>query len=247
MRWVNPPVFDVEPLPEGDVDGAVREIRSASLRELRNEAFLREEFLPRLGLNGEILSEFPEALHPWCDKGIRSWQYPTQFAPYLCYLADRDIRSYVEVGCRHGGTFIIVLEYIRRFSDLTRAVALDIVETPIMRDYASKIAGVEYRICSSLTAEARCYLGSCRWDLAFIDGDHSYEGCSSDFAAVKDNAKLIGLHDIVSDVCPGVVRMWREICHVTPHRRLFQAVDQYIEVKQRTCNRYLGIGVVDMA
>ena len=176
MRWVNPPVFDVEPLPEGDVDGAVREIRSASLRELRNEAFLREEFLPRLGLNGEILSEFPEALHPWCDKGIRSWQYPTQFAPYLCYLADRDIRSYVEVGCRHGGTFIIVLEYIRRFSDLTRAVALDIVETPIMRDYASKIAGVEYRICSSLTAEARCYLGSCRWDLAFIDGDKQLRG-----------------------------------------------------------------------
>lgn len=173
MRWVNPAILGVEVLAEGDVDGAVREIRSASLRELRDEAFLREELLPRLGLNGEVIQEFPQELYPWCGKGIRSWQYPTQFAAYLRYLADRDIRSYIEIGCRHGGTLIIVVEYIRRFADLTRAVALDIVETPIMRDYVSKTVGIDYRICDSTSPAGRSYIGSCRWDLALIDGDHS--------------------------------------------------------------------------
>ena len=36
MRWVNPAVVEVEALSDSDVDGAVREIRSASLRDLRD-------------------------------------------------------------------------------------------------------------------------------------------------------------------------------------------------------------------
>lgn len=63
MHWTVASAADVKPLPEADVEGAVQMLRSASLRELRNEAFLRGEFLLALGLNGEILDEFPRELY----------------------------------------------------------------------------------------------------------------------------------------------------------------------------------------
>lgn len=247
MRLKEAAPIDVAPLRDGDVSGAIDLLRSASLRELRNEEFLREELLLHLGLNGEILKEFPETLYPWCGKGIRSWQYPIQFSKYLAYLSDRDVRSYVEIGCRFGGTFIIVVEFLRRFSDLHRACAMDITSTGIMKDYARVTSGVEYRIANSLEPEARSFLGSTQWDLAFVDGDHRYEGCWADFLSVRQRSKMIALHDIVSDACPGVQQVWGDIKKIVPSNRLFEATDQYREVKARTGSSYLGIGVVDFS
>ena len=245
MRWINPQPSDISALSDGDVDGAIAALRSASLRELRDEAFLREEFLPHLGLNGEQLHEFPAELYPWCGKGIRSFQYPVQLARYLAFLADRDIGSYLEIGCRFGGTFIITVEYLRRFTDLARAVAFDIAPQDIMQRYAARTDGVDYKIGDSLAADNVAYFGSRRWDLAFVDGDHSYEGAVSDYRAVKNCSKLIVLHDIVSGACPGVVRAWGEITATAPASRIFAAVDQYQDVRRRTGQTFLGIGVVD--
>ena len=245
MSWPGTMPPEKAPLPQGDIDGAVRMLRAASLSELRNEAFLREEFLLALGLNDEILEEFPRELYPWCGKGIRSWQYPVQFARYLTLLTERNIRSYVEIGCRFGGTFIIVVEYIRRFSDLHFAVAMDIEQTAIMTEYATQTTGVNYLIANSASPQAVSYLGANQWDLAFIDGDHSYEACVNDYQSVKNSAKLIGLHDIVSSACPGVARAWGEIRKVVPRARLAEIVDQYRDVQERTGKNFLGIGLVD--
>lgn len=247
MLWNDVMTADVAPLQDGDVAGAISLLRSASLRELRNEAFLREEFLLTLGLNGEVLEEFPERLYRWCGRGIRSWQYPIQFARFLTYLAEKDIRSYVEIGVRFGGTFIIVVEYIRRFADLYHACSLDIQSTPIMEQYAQETAGVEYRIGNSLSPQLRAFLGSASWDLAFIDGEHSYEGCATDFQSVRQRSKRIALHDISNMVCPGVRQVWQEIKHIVPGDRLFEATDQYKEVWERKQATYLGIGVVDFS
>ena len=247
MQWHDVEARSIISVPEGEILSAVALIRSASLRELRDEKFLREEFLLLLGLNDEVSREFPQALYPWCGKGIRSWQYPIQFARYLTFLADRDIRSYVEIGCRFGGTFIIVVEYLRRFSDLYRASALDINPTQIMMEYAAMSPGVDYRLGDSASPELRSYLGALAWDLAFIDGDHSYNGCRCDYESVRQRSKLIVFHDIVSDVCPGVIRVWDEICKVMPSTRLFEAVDQYKEVRTLTNSNFLGIGVVDFS
>ena len=73
MNWKDVIVGEVAPLAEGDVDGAIQLLRSASVSELRDVVFLQEELLPTLGLNGEILDEFPRQLYPWCGRGIRSW------------------------------------------------------------------------------------------------------------------------------------------------------------------------------
>ena len=247
MLWKDVAAADIAPLQDGDIGGAVALLRSASLRELRSEAFLREEFLLCLGLNSEMPHEFPEQLYRWCGFGIRSWQYPIQFASYLTYLAEKDIRSYVEIGSRFGGTFIIVVEYIRRFSDLHRACSLDMTSAAIMETYARQTAGVEYKIGDSQGPGLSAFLGSAAWDLAFIDGDHSYEGCAKDFESVRQRSKLIGLHDISSQPCPGVRRMWEEIKRIVPASRLFEATDQYKDVRERMKATYLGIGVVDFS
>ena len=248
MRFRDVVAADVQSLKDGDVDGAVAMVRSASLRELRDEKFLAEEFLLILGLNAEALAEFPEGLYPWCGHGIRSWQYPIQFSAYLTYLSTKKIGSYLEIGCRHGGTFIIVVEYLRRFMDLNTAVAIDILRTDIMTAYSERTAGVEYRIANSREPYAMSFIGSRRWDLALIDGDHTYEGCASDYQAVKDNAKMIALHDIVNGVVPGVGKVWREIRAAIPSSRIFEAVDQYRESYLRTQNNtFLGIGVADFS
>ena len=247
MHWKDVIAGEVVPMAEGDVDGAIRLLRTASVRELRDEAFLREELLLTLGLNGEILDEFPRQLYPWCGRGIRSWQYPIQFARFLTCLADRNIRSYVEIGCRFGGTFIIVVEYLRRFGDLKMATAFDIGGAEIMASYAKRTIGIDYRIANSRDPDTISYLGSRTWDLAFIDGDHSYEGCSTDFQTMKDCARLIALHDIASSACPDVVAFWQEIRRLVPAPRIFEAIDQYRDVRERTGRTFLGIGLIDFS
>ncbi len=109
------------PLEAGDVGQAVAELRAAPIDLLLNEDWLEREFLLRLGLNDEMLEEFPAALYPWCGRGVKSWQYPRQFSRYLRFLADKQIQSYVEIGSRHGGTFIITAEYLDRFAGLHHA------------------------------------------------------------------------------------------------------------------------------
>jgi hypothetical protein len=116
-----------------------------------------------------------------------------------------------------------------------------------MEAYARQTVGVEYRICNSLLPDTRAFLGSARWDLAFIDGNHSYEGCSTDFQSVRQASKLVVLHDIVNKICPGVCQMWNEIKRIVPSTRLFEAVDQYTDVRDRMHASFLGIGVVDFS
>jgi hypothetical protein len=165
----------------------------------------------------------------------------------LAYLSTKNIWSYVEIECRYGGTFIIVVEYHRRFNELYLAAALDIEYSEVMAAYAKRTIGIEYRIINDHNPEAVSYLGSMRWNLAFVDGDHSYEGCFSDFQAVRGKASIIGLHDITSDACPGVVRAWQKIKRAVPANRLFEATGQYLEVRDRTARSFLGIGLVDFS
>lgn len=231
------------PIAAGDVGQAVAELRAAPLEQLLDPDWLEHDFLLRLGLNDEMLDEFPAPLYNWCGHGVKSWQYPRQFSRYLRFLAEREIRSYVEIGSRHGGTFIITVEYLDRFTPLHRACAIDLEPSPILECYRQEWRAFDYHIGSSTSPTARSILRA-GWDLALIDGDHSRGGCWADYQAVKEAARLIVLHDIVNDHCPGVAEVWRNIRSVVPASRVFEQVDQYREVFERTGKRFLGIGAV---
>ena len=49
------------------------------------------------------------------------------------------------------------------------------------------------------------------FDLIFIDGDHSYAGVKNDYEISKNSCKIFVFHDIVNEVCPGVVKFWNEL------------------------------------
>ncbi|HEY6433113.1 MAG TPA: hypothetical protein VIZ17_14125 [Acetobacteraceae bacterium] len=231
------------PIEAGDIAQAVAELRAAPLDLLLNPDWLEKDFLLRLGLNDEVLEEFPAELYPWCGYGLKSWQYPRQFSRYLCFLASRNVTSYVEIGSRHGGTFIITVEYLDRFTPIANACAIDLEESPLLRGYQQEFRQFQYHLGSSQDRPARDILRGV-WDLALIDGDHSREGCWADYQAVKDSARIVAVHDITNDNCPGVREVWRHIRSIVPARFVFEQTDQYRETYDRTGKRFLGIGAV---
>jgi len=238
---------EVLPIETGDVETVVEELRRADRSRLLDRNWLETRLLPRLGLNDEWSEHFPSCLRPFLGKGVKSWQYPCQFSGYLLYLANKNVTNYLEIGVRHGGTFIITCEYLNRFADLGRMVAIDPLESPVVNAYRALQPRVLYITELSHAAGARQIIQSCDWDHVLIDGDHSFEGCRTDFDLVKDRARRVALHDIVSFTTPGVVSMWRTIRSVTPSRRLFEQTQQYSEVVQKTHQPIMGIGVVEMA
>ena len=231
-------------ITQKDVQEAVNRLRGEPIENLKDANYLENVLLPVLGLNDEITHEFPAHLAPYMGQGVRSWQYPSQFSKYLVWLSTRQIGSYLEIGCRHGGTFIITVEYLNRFAPVTRAVAVDLGCGDAVKYYASLNPVVNWYDLSSRSEEFASLIYSSQFDLALIDGDHSLEGVTSDFRTVQDKVRYAVFHDIFSDACPDVGVFWNNLpaSNFTP---LAAFIDQYAEVQQRTGRKYLGIGVAE--
>jgi hypothetical protein len=236
----------LEPIALGDVATAVRAIRSASLESLRNRDWLANWLLPHLGLNDEWEHEYPEPLRRFCGRGVKSWQFPHQFAGYLTYLADKQIGTYLEIGARHGGTFLITCEYLRRFTELRRMVAVDPFLGKVLASYRDIEPQVEYVAALSGSPAGRAAIGGETWDHVLIDGDHAEAGCWADFLLVRDHARRVAFHDIVSSTNPGVVAVWNQIRAVTPARRVFAQTQQYAEIYRANGKPHMGLGVVKL-
>ena len=223
----------------------VSKIREKSQSYLSDPKRLETELLPELGLNNEHLPEFPEELYKYCGYGLFFWQYPNQFGKYLAQLSQWRISSYLEIGVRHGGTFIITAEYLRRFHPLERAYGVDILNSPSVLRYRRFNPKTDFLNLDSRSSRFADFLNrQPPFDLVFIDGDHSEAACRNDFLRVKDHANIVALHDIASDICPGVCKVWNEV--KTQHGneyRFFEFRDQYASVLTRTGKSYLGIGI----
>lgn len=205
------------------------------------------------------LSEYPDHLHDFCGKGVGIWQYPSQFAGYLIYLrnefAKRPILKYAEIGVAAGGTFTATREFLLLLcrihgipESMLQCVGIDPAgpggtfrggKTP----FADGFKGYIKRNSDTITfhsAKSDDILEDVMeqgFDLVLVDGDHSYEGVSKDFETVRGQSRIVVLHDIVSDACPGVCKKWKEIKDAGYDTVEF--VQQYFEDKS-----FLGIGVV---
>lgn len=213
---------------------------SATADQLRSEDWWNETIL-FLGLNDEVLSEQPPELaaHYGGGLGLRIWQYPIQFVPYLIWLCGRAhaISSYVEIGVRHGGTFIVHVELLRRLNpNFKKAVAVDAVESSaILAEYIATDGRTEYRRGNSFDLNFEPF------DLAFIDGDHSWAGVVNDVSKT-DAARVLVLHDISSVACPQINEFWRIYSAAkTATHTATEFTAQYESVH----GHFLGIGVLE--
>jgi hypothetical protein len=222
---------------ETSVNQQVRErLRAVGLGEFGSVDTWRE-LLYEFGFNDEQRHELPQEVWTARGMGLRIWQYPNQFAPYMAWLCSQasSIGSYLEIGTRHGGTFITHVETLRRLNPkFERAVAVDLMQQPEI------LAPYEYRRQDSQSAGFLDWVGGQMFDLVFIDGDHSYAAVRRDAESTFARCNIQVLHDITSDICPGVGTYWREYKQqngVTHDFREF--TDQYESVN----GSFLGIGV----
>ena len=219
-------------------------IREASIEQLSDPTYIEQDLLPRLGLNDET-GHFPSSLQPFIGEGLLCWQYPNQFSKYLVHLSRQGIESYLEIGIRHGGTFVITIEYLSRFNPIREAAGVDLGHSPTLQEYAASRPGVTVIQASSHDDGFKEFVrGHEPFDLILIDGDHSREGCQEDFELVRDHGRVLVLHDIVSQPVPGVAAVWQEVRRL--HEESFEFIeftDQYPSFIRERGGEFLGIGV----
>ena len=213
-------------------------IRDCDRESLREPEQL-ESLLLALGLNDEGLDEFPERLHSYCGEGLRIWQFPCQFSRYLAKLIELDVHSYMELGIRHGGSYIATVEVLERFRLLDRAVGVDIIHCESMAQYQRLNPRSKFECVNTQSPEfSEIVRRSAPIDLVFIDSHHEESQCRREFESMRNHAAMIALHDISNVGCPGVGKVWEEL-RASGEYKCFEFIDQY----ESKAGPYMGIGL----
>jgi hypothetical protein len=219
----------------------VKLIKQSSFEELENNYYL-EQLIVKLGFNTELLQEQPQIVKE-NGGGLLIWQYPNQFSKYLCLLRNQTISSYIEIGCRWGGTFVLTNEYLKMFNTVNKSVAVDIIDSPVL-SYCLNNTETQFLKINSQSQDFKNYINNNFFDLVFIDGDHSYYGVKNDYEISKNSGKIFVFHDIVNYMCPGVVQFWNELKNNEGDiYNFFEFTEQYDDVWNDTNQTFLGIGV----
>ena len=216
-------------------------ITNSNLQNLKDTDYL-SNLIVKLGFNTEVLNEQPQIVKD-NGGGLLIWQYPNQFSKYLALLQKYKIQSYIEIGCRWGGTFVLTNEYLKKFNHMVQSIAIDIIDSPVLK-YCMQNKNTHFFRVNSSQPEFANYMQMNKFDLVFIDGDHSYEGVKNDYLISQNSGNIFVFHDIVNDVCPGVIQFWNELKTNEANKYdFFEFVEQYDEVFQSTNKQFLGIGV----
>lgn len=216
-------------------------IQNSSIEDLQNKLYL-ENLIIKLGFNTEILREQPEIVKQ-NGGGLLIWQYPNQFSDYLLFIKNQQISSYIEIGCRWGGTFVLTTEYLKKYFTINKSVAVDIINSPV-QEYCLLNPETQFLQLNSQGEEFKYYIKYNHFDVIFIDGDHSYQGVKNDYEISKNSGNIFVFHDIISSVCDGVVQFWNELKnHEKSKYDFYEFTQQYDEVLQNTNQTFLGIGV----
>ena len=215
-------------------------IKNSTKEQLKSQKYL-ELLIIILGFNNEELNEQPEIVKQNVG-GLRIWQYPNQFSNYLLFLQNYTIHSYLEIGCRWGGSFIFTHEYLKHFNTM-RSVAVDYINSPV-KEYCQQNKETTFLQVNTRDNEFKDFIKQNKFDLVFIDGDHTYLGVKYDFETCRHAGKIFVFHDIVNMHCQGVVNFWNDLKEKEKGNfHFFEFIEQYEEVVKRTGETYLGIGV----
>lgn len=161
-----------------------------------------------------IHTEFGDAGEGW---GIE--QNPHELATFLSRMQELNVTSCLEIGTGYKGGLSRFLA-----ADMGwRVTSVDVV------DYGHTFEGVKYHVSEPVFGN---------FDLAFIDGDHSYPAVRADYNFCAFHAtKAIAFHDIAGlRDCKGVQNFWIEL----QYKYKYQFMESIATEKQS------GIGWVEL-
>ena len=226
---------------------SVREFdfKSATQREI-------EEILPTFGMNDESLDEMPEIFKPFFGWGIKFWQYPNQFSKLLSFFKDKEINSYLELGVRWGGTFILINEFLMKYNPLLEAHCIDLIPaSEILHTYQTKYKKQRFWYHQMETTSPFFFVNleggdnitiQKKIDLIFIDACHAYSCIIRDYhTSLMLGPKYIMFHDIANVNTRGAKIAWQEI--KKNHKKSYEFVDQYDGMN----GKYLGLGLIEVS
>lgn len=132
-------------------------------------------------------------------------QKKQEFIQFLAFLRSHHVKSVLEIGCHEGGT-------ARAFLELNmKVISIDLAARPgsdaLLKDPRfTRIIGDSKKIDEAVIT----VYNSTGFDLVYIDGDHTEDGCSSDFYKYLPLArKLVAFHDILFvPHIPDVYTVW---------------------------------------
>lgn len=227
----------------------LKAITTVPITWLKDESYV-EQVILNCGINAEYAGlesvgitdrAMPEYFE--LDMGMRLWQYPKQFSKYLVWLSDKKIESYLEIGTRFGGTFLVTVAYLSRFNPMKIVAGVDPLLSGDLAAFAAQNPEFKYLNQPTQSNEFTQLIRSQRWDLVFVDGDHNNPTLQGDWNLAKENSRFVAFHDVINVGCPDVVNLWQQLKN--SHSNV-EFVDQYTEVMNRSGKNYLGIGVVDL-
>jgi hypothetical protein len=138
-------------------------------------------------------------------------QNESELRGFIGLLQERNVRSYLEIGARHGDTFHEVMLGLPVGS---RGVAVDLpgglwgtLKSRRALEAAVRDLNARGYRCSALfgdsqtAATRRLVVGRGPYDAILIDGDHTLPGVTRDWEAYGRMAPIVAFHDIVGTGC----------------------------------------------
>lgn len=170
-------------------------------------------------------SEIPDYFKALNGGGLKLQQVPEEYASLLLLLKSRDIKRYLALGLGNGGSFLTECFFMQRtLQSATGVDSMSIKEAAwqseaLIRTRFKQVnqfcPNVDLKFAMMTTDDFFFVThDSTLFDCIFIDAGHKYEEARNDFDnSLKHIAKggMIVFHDIASELCPGVQKLWQEV------------------------------------
>jgi len=173
---------------------------------------------------------------------VGMWQIPKQLASFLIKLVSLgNVETYLDIGCFTGIAATIIAIYLKRFGliQLDTIDIIDYVNVNLKQKWKELNLPINHIIINNEYFSCE-YAPLKKYDVVFVDANHSYEFVMNDFRQAKQLTSKICFHDINDCWCLDVVKAWKEIISNENYKN-------YYEFKYHSHNfKLMGIGLIEI-